>query len=595
MTLKHVKSWDWGIISKPFLYSLLAGIFLGIYFLTWMGALLFVFIIFIYFVIQFIIDHLKSRPTNYLCFVSTITFIVALLIYLPASPDRMSLAAFFIAIVVPVMLAVLSHFMTNRGLKPVLYLPVILGLGLASLAILYIISPDLLRGMIGHVGILWASPIGTTVYEMEPLLFPGGDFSLAVAWGNFTTSFFLCFVSLGILIYLVIKRNDNDKMLLIIWSLVMLVATLSMRRFAYYFVVNVALLAGYLSWLILESSGFREKAAKPAEALIEAKRKEERQKKRQRDSSWSRANSVKMALGMIVVVFLVFYPNIGPLPGGVKPPISAAKYAPFAPSDAWCESLSWMRTNTPEPFGDPDFYYARYEPPPRGESYDYPQTAYGVTAWWDYGYWITRIGHRMPTSNPGIGHKGEASFFTAQDEASADRILLNKRMDPKYVIVDHTIATLVGGKFNTVATSSRSSPGKFFDIYYQPRDDKLEPVILFHPEYYRSLVIRLYNFDGSQVVPESSNVISYQERVTRDGQPYKEITSAKAFPSYEEAEAYISSQKPANYRIVSPDPLASPVPVPALEHYKLVYSSDGSKMMPSGKLVPEVKIFEYIK
>src|SRR4030042_5524685 len=35
MTFKHVKSWDWGIISKPFIYSLITGIFLGIYFLTW--------------------------------------------------------------------------------------------------------------------------------------------------------------------------------------------------------------------------------------------------------------------------------------------------------------------------------------------------------------------------------------------------------------------------------------------------------------------------------------------------------------------------------------------------------------------------------
>ncbi|MBN2463648.1 MAG: oligosaccharyl transferase, archaeosortase A system-associated [Dehalococcoidia bacterium] len=593
MTFKNVKSRDWGIIFKPFIYSLLAGIFLGVYFLTWMGALLFVLIIFAYLVVQFIIDHLRGRATDYLCFVSTITFIVALLIYLPASPDRMSLASFFIAILVPIVLAVISSFMASRGIKPIIYLAALLGIGLATLPVFYIINPALLETMmLKSIAIFRAWPMETTVYEMRPLLFPFDDFSLSVAWANFTTSFFLCFISLGILIHLIIKRGESDKTLFVVWSLAMLAATLSMRRFAYYFAVNMALLAGYLSWLLLEFSGFREKAAEPAEALIKGKR-EDRQKKRQRDISRSKSNPVRMTLGMIVVIFLVFYPNIGPLPGGTKPPISAAKYAPFAPSNAWCESLTWLKNNSPDPFGNPDFYHGIYEPPSTVKGYDYPQTAYGVTAWWDYGYWITRIGHRMPTSNPGVGQKGDSRFFSAQNEASATRIILERGWGSKYVIVDHSITTLVGGKFNAVTTLSGNRSEKFFDVYYQTRGDKLEPVILFYPEYYRSMVVRLYNFDGKQVVPKISPVISYEERISRDGQPYKEITSAKSIPSYEEAEAYISSQESGNYRIVSDDPFASPVPLQALECYKLVYSSESSRTMPSGGLIPEVKIFEY--
>jgi hypothetical protein len=94
-------------------------------------------------------------------------------------------------------------------------------------------------------------------------------------------------------------------------------------------------------------------------------------------------------------------------------------------------------------------------------------------------------------------------------------------------------------------------------------------------------------------MPKSSPVISYEERVSRDGQPYKEITSAKAFPSYEEAETYISNQESGNYRIVNDDPFASPVPLQALEHYKLIYSSKSSKMTPGGNLTPEVKIFAF--
>ncbi len=433
--------------------------------------------------------------------------------------------------------------------------------------------------MVGQSLGIFTWPIKTTVLEMQPLLFPGGNFTLSLAWGNFTTGFFLSLISLGILIYFIVKRGEADKTLFVVWSLVMLAATLSMRRFAYYFVVNVALLTGYLSWLILRFAGFKRSGSRPVETPRIMKSEKAKVKK------GTTARHFYMAFGVIVVFFLSFFPNIGPA-------VATASQTPFAPSDAWCESLSWMRDNTPEPFGNPDFYYQLYEPPPPGKAYNYPESAYGVTAWWDYGYWITRIGHRIPTSNPGTGHMGEASIFTAQDEASANE-LMDKWAGSRYVIVDYAIA--VTGKFDAVATSSGSSREKFYDVYYLPQDGKLKPLMLFHPEYYRSLVIRLYNFDGRQVTPQSSTVISYQEKVSREGVTYKEIIDVKSFPSYEEAEAYVSSQESGSYRIVSNDPFVSPVPLEALEHYKLIYSSDSTVTQPGGASIPGVKIFEYVR
>jgi len=580
LSFNHIKRRDWAIIAKPLIYSLLAGLFLGIYLLTWMGALLFVFIISVYFIVQFTIDHLRGRSADYLCFVGTITFIIALLMLLPISPGKLLLASLVIAIFIPIALGGLSRLIASRGIRPMFYPVALVGLGIASLAIFHIINPDLLKGMLGRISILYAWPIETTVLEMQPLLFPGGDFTLFLVWGNFTTGSFLSLISLGILIYFIVKRGEADKTLFVVWSLVMLAATLSMRRFAYYFVVNVALLTGYLSWQILEFTGFKRLAAKPVETPRIVKKGKARVKKR-----GITANHIYMAFGVVVVFFLSFFPNISPA-------VAEASQARFAPSNAWCESLSWLRDNTPEPFGDPDFYYQLYEPPPPGERYSYPESTYGVTAWWDYGYWITRIGHRMPTSNPGTGHMGESLFFAAQDEASANEIMDKYMAGSKYVIVDYAIA-MVTGKFDAVATLSGSSREKFYDVYYLPQDSTLKPVILFYPEYYRSLLIRLYNFDGKQVTPQSSMVISYQEKVSGEGTPYKEITGVQPFPSYEEAEAYVASQESTNYRIVGNYPFISPVPLEALEHYKLVYSSESTITLPDGGTIPEVKIFEY--
>jgi dolichyl-diphosphooligosaccharide--protein glycosyltransferase len=291
-----------------------------------------------------------------------------------------------------------------------------------------------------------------------------------------------------------------------------------------------------------------------------------------------------VALGVIVVFFLVFYPNIGQA-------ITTAKGGLRAPSDAWYASLAWVKENTPDPFGAPDFYYELYEPPAPGESYKYPESAYGIMAWWDYGHWITRISHRIPISNPfQQGASQAAQFFTAQDETSANKIMDD--LGARYVIIDFETAI---GKFWAIAIWAGSEDTEFYETYYQLKKGELVSRILFYPEYYRSLSTRLYNFDGKAVTPDSSIVISYQEKVSPEGKAFRQITSKKTFASYGEATTYVSNQKSANYVIVGTDPFISPVPLDALEHYNLIHHSDGGVLLPEIGRIPEVKIFEYVE
>jgi dolichyl-diphosphooligosaccharide--protein glycosyltransferase len=211
--------------------------------------------------------------------------------------------------------------------------------------------------------------------------------------------------------------------------------------------------------------------------------------------------------------------------------------------------------------------------------------------WWDYGHWVTRIGHRVPVSNPfQQGASTAGQFFTVQDEASANRKM--DELDCRYVIIDHATVT---GKFHTMATFADSIPDEFHEIYYEPQEGKLLPRLLFHPKYYQSIAIRLYNFDCREVAAKNPVVISYRQNISPEGESYKEITSSRSFPSYEEAKAYVSSQESGNYEIVGTNPFISPVPLDALEHYRLIYSSEDGIMQPGVGQVPLVKIFEYVK
>ena len=88
LTFSSIIQRDWKVIRRPLIYALLAGLFLGIYLITWQGGLLFVFIIGLYFVLQFIIDHLRGISTEYLGITGFIVFLLAMIIFLPLSPPR---------------------------------------------------------------------------------------------------------------------------------------------------------------------------------------------------------------------------------------------------------------------------------------------------------------------------------------------------------------------------------------------------------------------------------------------------------------------------------------------------------------------------
>jgi len=267
---------------------------------------------------------------------------------------------------------------------------------------------------------------------------------------------------------------------------------------------------------------------------------------------------------------------------------------PQGPSDDWHDALVWMKENTPEPFDNPDFYYELYEEPPAGESYSYPESAYGVMSWWDYGYWITYTAQRIPNANPGKKNAEAAgSFFIAQDESSANAIL--DEHSSKYVIVDYDMAR---GKFYAMIEWAGENRDDFFEIYYQRQEGRLAPVLLYYPGYYQSMSSRLYDFEGQAVTPVNSTwVISYEELLTSEEVRVKVISdianNGNPFATYEDALAFLELPQSSNYRIVGTNPSVSPVPLEELEHYNLVYKTPPKFIAREGATMSFVKVFEY--
>ena len=379
---------------------------------------------------------------------------------------------------------------------------VVLGVMLATFAVYFLlINPDLVPRMWTY---LTSSTTITTTLEMRPLFFPAGAFTHLAAWGNFTTLFLVVPVAMIILLIRSIKERDSNIILLFIWSVVMLAAMLCFRRFAYYFAINAALLGGFMAWYLWHFlKGLSVTLA----------------------SMHHRFFSYFMLAFAIIITSVLLYIMIIP---NYQIASATAKNVSFAPSDDWMGALEWTRNNTGE------------------DSL--------ILAWWDYGYWIMREADRTAYANPmqdKIPCTNTARMFLSASD--------NNSVDADYIIIDYNT---VMGKFWAVATWAEENPSNFNEVYYIAKDGNLTPVHLFYPEYYQSLAVRLYNFDGRAVTPTQSTVIG----ITFGG---KILNSIDVFGSYEEAVTNCGIGE----KLVGTSAFVSPIPLEKVDGYSLVYES----------------------
>ncbi len=609
---------NWTALKRPAIFSVLAALSFVLYAVSWSGSPLFLFVAFSFFIVQFISDHLRGRRTDYLAITGGIVFLLGLLILLAAPVAGVVTWALLIGFTASVILGVLSWFMSSRKLKPVWFPLSILVLGGAGFGIFYAIFPGAADSLLQSFAIFNPAGASLTTIEMQPLI--SGEYGnpFTVVWYNYNTTFFLAWGSLAILIYGLVKKGDSEKTLLLVWSVIILIANLAQRRFGYYFAINISLLVGYLSWLAIDYARSKIFTEQLKHAMAKAKEVKRKVLKKRSNQSFI-APYFTMSLVAVIVFFMAYFWSI-------QPSVEAAQGVPFAPTDAWQNALDWMRENTPEPFGDADAYYefrenndylgyttllSRYPEEAAvnpqfykelDEYYPYPDTAYGVLSWWDYGYWITRIAQRLPNANPSQDPraiKDVAEFFLAKDEAAAENV--RERLDTRYIVIDNPTAYVPpstgGGKYWAIITWADQDVADYFDVYLVPTEESgnYRQTILYHPEYYRSMAVRLYNFDCQAYVPETVTVVGYVTRQDEDGNSYKVVNDAQGFTTYEEALAFIEAKEEGDYRIVGTDPMVSCVPLESLEDYRTVFNSTEGSYLNSDNLTPEVKIFEYTK
>ncbi|GGL59475.1 oligosaccharyl transferase [Halocalculus aciditolerans] len=417
------------------------------------------------------------------------------------------------------------------------------------------------------------------VFFFPNLIVPG----VAGALGIDAT--FLGILVVGGLLFGAVGLTDRSAAakLLLVYGMFIVSAAFTQVRFNYYLVVPVAVLNGYLVYWI-------------ADLLWNG----------EFNASDIRGDQV---IAVAVVLLVLVVPLAAPVSAWTADDPHVTQAGAAADSNGpgsvvgWDSMLTWMNSSTPAEgnyngTGNADQldYYGTYS---KTDDYQYPDGAYGVMSWWDYGHWITTNGERIPVANP-FQQNAEvaANFLLAPNETAAQDVLNNlgeSGEQTKYVAVDWKMATTQGqnGKFfaPTVYTSMNVSQYDYFQNFAKVSSQNGQLAYeqnlgtVHTQKYYESLIVRLYRYQGSAVQPSPVVVDWDYTARTNDGTPaaryYQQNgqndTAYKQFNSMQAARNYVQND--------SVDQFGEPTSqvggvgkypsefVPALQHYRMVGTS----------------------
>ncbi len=506
-------------------------------------------------------NHLDGTGPEGLLVVNAVAFAVPA-VFLPLSGfmvDSMSLSLYSVAHVYAYLLLIGATVLLS-GISMALkdkrneYLAALAALGVAAVAFLTLsdIGKVMANGLAAFFG---QNMSATAIREMGP-------WDLGLAWQSFNVGLLLIPAGLAVLALRARRKNRPELLFAIVWSVVILIATIQHLRFEYYLAVNLALLAAVvIAWAL--DYGLEKTTA----YLREPEGKKKKQK------TLPAAEVAAVAVAVLLVVALVgasASENIGYATNGVPRTMLA---------DDWRDALEWMNANTPGPGVD---YYAIYEE----DGFTYPEGAYGVMSWWDYGHWITFIAQRIPNTNPFQDNVRRASgFFLATAEEKADAALASA--GSRYVVTDGRMAAegFPAIAYWQDATAGTDPYATALLVSVGENTYSIEP--FYKEAYYETMAVRLQALDGTGVEPEKALYVEYDTAsVPETG--YARLTGSREMSPAEAQAAVDAYAGPGKAAVFGSDAATPPGTVPALRHYRLVYES-------SPDAETSVKVFEFVE
>ena len=405
---------------------------------------------------------------------------------------------------------------------------VAVALGAVALATVVIIGltwvllPDLVQQVTIDVSRFRPDPTRMAVLEARPLFLYTGNWSWSQPWIFFRSGFYAGLVGVVGLSVTLWRSRRSDHLLIVLFTIANYLATVGQNRFGYYLVPAMAVVCGWLATWILDWGGVPH-ADNP-------------------DPRVRQMLPFQRELAVIAVAGVIVAPNLVPAA------ITTTRVGGMP--NAWFAAMQWLRTNTPEPFDNPDYFDARY-------GRENPKASFTIMNWWDQGYWIVQTARRVPVSNPTQGGApASAKFLTETDQAEAMEMLAAERS--RYVLVDWELpfresdGGSLGGRFENLAGWAELSTSRFYSLCFS-RSSEAEPwqaTWVFREPYYQSMAYRLMVLGGEGAEPlNNTYVAEIRDRRDASGRQFCEVVSRTRVERSEQAKR-LAAERGAGFEAV---------------------------------------------
>lgn len=556
-------------------YAVLPGVAFTAYILTWPPGLIFFVAFGVFFtVIATLTAYKKDFIGEPVLLVGGLSFILptlGLLLYLDSATfgsagyTLLQVSFSALTVIACFVLIGLTRLVDETNISSVVVPISALGSVLGGATVVKLVSPETYQNLVFNLNrtLLMSSGSQTrTIAEARQF----------VSLGNFTGPLFnqyglmffigiVGFIFLSVMSVLKYKRDESvtTHILLLVFGVFITLMAFTQVRFNYYLAPMVAIFASYGVYQAVEITNI---------------------------SSVSVENVELYQVLAIVMIMMLFIPGLlYPLGGTAMSQANSINN--IGSYTAWEEPLEWADENTPDNGIEPYGTYEQTETPYS----DYAPDAYGVLSWWDYGHWITLTAEQSPVSNPFQQHATEsAEYLLATNESEAESAIeeLNpdETVDTRYVYVDWQMVNPYSKLTAPVTWHPELEQSDVLSPVYSNSGQGLQTAaILNEQRYYDSLMTRMYNYHGSRA-DVAPYVVEFDEQNVQTQQGTQTVptfnlgpdstSGIKQFESVQQAQNYVNQENTTAQ--LGGFGLYPQEPVPALENYRLVKTSQSSAL-----------------
>jgi len=566
---------DWAAVRRPVGWAIVAGVATAMYVWTWPPGVFLIGILGVYYLVELSSKYVHGESPEHVAIVGAISLSTVGVLTL-ASIEGIDLSATSQNLLQPglafavaagcVFLAWLAREWDDRDLARGQYPVAVLGIIAVLAGLFAVILPNTFSFFVDQtmrvIG-LSVTDTAATIREAQPL-------DADQLYEKYRFTIFIAVTGVGyVFASHLFDKPRAEVTLLGVWTVFMLLATLTQQRFDYYLGVTIAVMTGMFVGQFVEFANLFE-----FEGDIET----------------------YQLLTIVSIVLVVFAPMVYPTALAME----ATGGGPGPSPAAWNQSLGWMQDNTADEgnfagAGNDMPYYGTFE---RTDDFDYESGFYGVLSWWDYGHWITTMGERIPTANPfQQGANQAANFLLSDSEQQAneviDRLSDGNNTDTRYVMVDWQMIS-TSSKYTApfqFYSDGNISAGDHIRPLYTQSQGGYRPFYAHEPAYYNTTMVRLYRFHGSRTEPRPI-ALDWEMRSTQGGGQVPVINGTPNFESLQQARDFVEEDRTAMVGGFGP---YTNGPVPALEHYRMVQGSERSTVASPGSGESNwVKVFERV-